>query len=35
MSKDAITKIFQPFQLGIGFSNATEVIAHSIEALRI
>jgi hypothetical protein len=35
ISKDAIARIFQPFQLGIGFSNATEVIAHSIEALRI
>lgn len=35
MSKDSIEKVFHPFQLGISFSNAAEIISHSVESIRL
>jgi len=34
LAKDPIEKLFRPFQLGIGLSSGTEIIAHSVEAIR-
>jgi len=35
LSKDVISKLFHPIQLGIGITSATEIISHSVSAIRL